>query len=112
MEPALSDGDQVLVRRSPLRRLTVGDIVVAWIPWMPRTHALDPRDRPWLVKRVAALPGDPVPDSVSAAVGGDERVPPECLVLLGDNAEGTVDSRDLGYFGGELVLGVVVRRLG
>lgn len=111
MAPALADGDRLLVQRRPARRLTVGDVVVAWTPGIPHTLEHHPRDRPWLVKRVAAIPGDPVPAPVAAAVGGDRQVPPGRLILLGDNTDG-VDSRQLGYFDCELVLGVVVRRLG
>ncbi|MFD8492210.1 S26 family signal peptidase [Amycolatopsis sp. NPDC059657] len=103
MEPALSDGDRVLVWRSGLSRLSVGDIVVACVPALA--------DRSWLIKRVAALPGDPVPAAVAKAVEGDETVPPDRLVLLSDNAEGSVDSRRFGYAYGDLVLGLVVRRL-
>ena len=112
MAPALSHGDRVLVRRSSLSQLTVGDKVVVWMPGVDRTRQPTPRDRLWLVKRVAALPGDPVPEPVSAAVGGDERVPPGHLVLLSDNADGAVDSRQFGYVADELILGTVLRRLG
>jgi signal peptidase I len=110
MAPALSDGDRVLVRRSPLERLTVGNVVVA--SWPTLHHSYQPgSDRPWLIKRVAALPGDLVPDSVSAAAGGEIHVPPRHLVLLGDNPKGSHDSRTFGYIPGDLVLGAVVRRL-
>ncbi|WP_370942527.1 S26 family signal peptidase [Amycolatopsis sp. cg5] len=109
MEPALSDGDRVLVWRSRFSRLSVGDIVVACVPTVARVPAL--ADRSWLIKRVAALPGDPVPAAVAKAVEGDETVPPDRLVLLSDNAEGSVDSRRFGYAYGDLVLGLVVRRL-
>ncbi|MBP2327579.1 signal peptidase I [Kibdelosporangium banguiense] len=109
MSPALSDGDRVWVRRSSLPRLRVGDIVVARVPGIARTHEPGPRDRVWLIKRVAALPGDPVPQPVSAAVSGDKRVPPGHLILLSDNAADAVDSRQFGYVAHELVLGRVVR---
>jgi len=110
MEPAYSDGDRVLVRRSPLERLAVGNVVVASWPTLHESYQPGP-DRPWLIKRVAALPGDPVPDSVSAVAGGEVHVPPDHLVLLGDNTEGSLDSRTFGCIPGDLVLGAVVRRL-
>lgn len=109
MSPALSDGDRVLVRRLPLSRLTVGDVVVARMPGIPRDYRPGPRDRLWLIKRVAALPGDPIPQPVSAAVGQDERVPPGHLILLSDNVDGTVDSRQFGYVAEDLILGAVRR---
>jgi signal peptidase I len=109
MAPTFANGDRVLVARTSPRRLRVGDVVVAWLPGMP--SATSERDRPWLVKRVAALPGDPVPPAVCATIG-DERVPPGQTVLLSDNAEGSLDSRDLGYVSADLVIGRVIRRLG
>lgn len=109
MEPELSDGDRVLIRRVPLARLTVGDIVVARTPGIPRDYQPGPKDRLVLIKRVAALPGEKAP----TVIGRDERVPPEHLVLLSDNGtEDTVDSRLLGYFSADLILGRVVKRLG
>ena len=65
--------------------------------------------RTWLIKRVAALPGDPVPrDGVPALRSvTEERVPPGQVVLLGDNRRCSVDSRQLGYFPLECILGVV-----
>jgi signal peptidase I len=109
MAPAFADGDRVLVARTSPRRLRVGDVVVAWLPGMP--GAISDRDRPWLVKRVAALAGDPVPATVSDAVGGDALVRPGQTVLLSDNADGSLDSRGLGYVSADLVVGRVVRRL-
>jgi signal peptidase I len=110
MAPAFADGDRVLVRRSPLERLTVGNVVV--VSWPTVHHSYQPgSDRPWLIKRVAALPGDLVPDPVSAAAGREIHVPPHHLVLLGDNSEGSLDSRTFGCIPGDLVLGAVLRRL-
>jgi signal peptidase I len=117
MEPAYSDGDRVLVRRS--RRLTVGDVVVveqrpthrAPDRLMPhRTKATEPL---WILKRVDAIPGDPVPrDRIPALANEtDHHVPSGKLVLLGDNCDVSLDSRHLGYFHAEHVLGAVVRRL-
>ena len=100
MQPTLHDGDRVLVRRIPPARLHVGDVVVA------RPDRLGIGGDRWLVKRVAALPGDPVPESVGGRVDRT-AVPDGALVLLGDNAEASWDSRTLGLFDVLLLLGRV-----
>ncbi|MEU6957831.1 MULTISPECIES: signal peptidase I [unclassified Streptomyces] len=72
MEPAVVDGDRVLVRRRRLRRVKVGDIVVLEPPPDgPYRSAAEagPDGRVWNVKRVAALPGDPLPRGVPAEPG-------------------------------------------
>lgn len=118
MEPAFMDGDWVLVRRgqAPAR----GQVVVVEHPELnlllpnggPATMTIRPQRR-WLIKRVAAVPGDPVPrDRVpSLATVSEPYVPPGKLVLLGDNQQASFDSRRLGYFSSDEVLGAVVRRL-
>jgi signal peptidase I len=117
MAPVLRHGDRVLVRRAGLSGVRRGDIVVA-APGNPRrlertpAGALD--QRPWMAKRTVALPGDAIPQAARA--GGtfgaaDTHVPPGLFVVLGDNADASSDSRDLGYFRADLLLGVVVRRL-
>jgi signal peptidase I len=104
MQPTLYDGDRVLVRRVPPARLHVGDVVVA------RPDRLRSGGVRWLVKRVAALPGDPVPESVSGRVDRT-AVPDGALILLGDNAAASWDSRTLGLFDIVLLLGRVERTL-
>lgn len=80
MEPTLCDGDWVLAVLGP-GRLRRGDVVVVEHPGRPGFE---------MVKRVAALGGDPEP-------GGDAYIPPDALWLLGDHpAAGSVDSRALG----------------
>ncbi|CAM5304762.1 S26 family signal peptidase [Streptomyces abikoensis] len=120
MAPAFRDGDRVLVRRGP--RPAVGQVVVAERPagggtWpgppvRPGAGAAGVRGRDWLIKRVAALPGDPVPrDRVRSLGAAPERyVPPGKVVLLGDNGKVSFDSRDVGYFPLDRVLGTVVTR--
>jgi signal peptidase I len=98
MAPTLRDRDRVLVLRTRPPNVHRGDVVVV----AQRTRS----GSRWIVKRVAALPGDPAP----AGLPGP-RVPPGMLVLLGDNPQWSVDSRDFGYVPVERVFGVAVRRL-
>jgi len=105
MEPALRDGDRVLVRRVPLRKVRTGQVMVARRPSRP---GLPGNAGPLLIKRVVAVGGDPVPAEVRAAVG-DDRVPHGCLVVLGDNRARSADSRHWGYVTAEHLLGVVRR---
>lgn len=105
MAPTLLPGDRVLVRRMPLRRVGRADLVVFA---RPRTT-----ERAWMIKRVRAVPEDPVPRrEVSAFWGYSEaRIPADRLVVLGDNPADSYDSRHFGYITAEAVLGVVVARL-
>lgn len=108
MEPTLRPGQQVLVRRTGVAGLRHGDLVVLPFP----AHLPErPDNPPWLIKRVVALPGDPAPvDRVPALRWAGHRVvPPRRLVLLGDNPAGSLDSRRIGYFSSDRLLGVVVR---
>ncbi|GGV87494.1 hypothetical protein GCM10010340_69360 [Streptomyces griseoloalbus] len=119
MLPAFREGDRVLVRRGVLP--AVGQVVVVEQPmpgpqWdtspLPRTAgALAVSRREWLFKRVAACAGDPVPLRAVPSSARDECVPQGQLVLLGDNARISFDSRQVGYFPSERVLGTVVRTL-
>ncbi|MEU4211796.1 S26 family signal peptidase [Streptomyces sp. NPDC026206] len=119
MEPAYRDGDRVLVRRGA--QAAKGEVVVVErppfrSPWYEpplgrRAGAPAVYERQWVIKRVAAVPGDPVPPgTVSASAGGPgARVPAGMVVLLGDNREHSYDSRQVGYFPAERVLGSVLR---
>jgi signal peptidase I len=102
MAPTLRAGQRVLVRRT--RAAHRGQVIVLASP-------LGTGSPPWLIKRVAAAPGDPVPrDTVPALRDASERwVPTDQLVLLGDNPAASYDSRRAGYFTAGTVLGVVVR---
>jgi signal peptidase I len=117
MVPAYRPGDRLLVTRRTVP-VAAGDVVVFAFahghgaPAMfggAGAHA----GTGWVVKRVAAVPGEPVPDSVLAAVGAraGQRVPAERLVVLGDGVT-SVDSREWGYLPAARLTGRVLRRLG
>ena len=103
MEPTYHSGDRVLVRRVPAHRIRAGDVVVIEHPgedgrWT--TPASRPRaDRQWLIKRVAALPGDPVPRDLAPALAvvPDERVPAGRVVVFGDAGLRSYDSKQIGF---------------
>jgi signal peptidase I len=115
MEPDLTDGDRVLVRRCGLRHLRRGQLVIfrepepgqrtrpAWLTGAATKNT-------WVIKRVAALPGDPVPESVRAATGDADVVPPRSLVVLGSPSFSR-DSRHWGLIPAREVLGVGTTRM-
>lgn len=102
MAPALMHGERLLARRVRSGGLRRGQIAVVRSPL--------PIGEPYLVKRIAALAGDPVPDAVRRAVPG-ERVPYGRVVLLGDNAAASYDSREHGCFRAGDVHAVMTRRM-
>jgi signal peptidase I len=104
MGPAFAPGDRLLVRRRRLAAVRLGDVVVIAAP--DARPEMDPRDR-WHVKRVAALPGDPMPQDIPVT---DAVVPPRRLVVLGDNRGRSVDSRTTGLYEADALIGIVVRR--
>lgn len=110
MEPELADGDHLLARRCRFHRLRRGQLVLFREPGLPGRHrpawlTWASRER-WVVKRVAAIPGDPVPDSVRSAVEGAEFVPPRMIVVLGDAVVRSQDSRHWGFIPASAILGV------
>lgn len=89
MRPTLRPGDQLLcVRRRRIRR---GDVVVVRSP----THGFE------MVKRVTALPGDPVGERL---LGGDE------YLVEGDDPARSTDGRAFGPVGRRDVAGVALLR--
>ncbi|MER6914772.1 S26 family signal peptidase [Streptomyces sp. NPDC000594] len=110
MEPALRDGDRVLVRRRP-RRVTRGDVVVLEPPPGAREEGL--MHEGLIIKRVAAAPGDPVPALFAERLGVPvgTPVPRDHFLVLGDNGPVSIDSRRLGYVTRTLLTGVVIRPL-
>ena len=123
MWPTYRTGDRVLVRRAGLSELRPGQVVVieqpaiggAWITPVPRWPG---SSRKWMIKRVAALPGDTLPDLAlppsaplpGLAAGG--VVPQGSLIVLGDNTARSFDSRQFGYCPADRLLGIVLRPLG
>ncbi|MGV9249082.1 S26 family signal peptidase [Streptomyces sp. NPDC003710] len=122
MEPGYTDGDRVLVSRTG--RLVPGRVVVlergcpdgGWRlpPLPPGASPQAVRGRHWIIKRIAALPGDPVSRTTVPALAAapESRVPPGRLVLLGDNPGASIDSRQVGYFPLDRILGAVMCPLG
>lgn len=95
MAPTLLPGDHLLVR--PAKTLRRRDLVVVKDP--------DATGR-WVVKRVAALPGQHV------VVDGRTLEAGTGIVLLGDNAERSTDSRHYGAVPLDAVHGRVWYRYG
>ncbi|GAA3046120.1 S26 family signal peptidase [Streptomyces glomeratus] len=132
MEPAYRSGDRVLLRRLGRRGgagIENGGVVVA--AWRPPSGAPPegpavthggPRRTPgeplgarsWMIKRVVACPGDPVPEGLGPALAAEagRPAPRDRFVVLGDNAAHSHDSRHIGYLERGDILGVVIRRLG
>ncbi|MET9612901.1 S26 family signal peptidase [Kitasatospora indigofera] len=115
MTPALRHGQRVLFVRPGLARLRTGRIVVVTPPagapaGRPARPGRPPAGRPLLVKRVAAVAGEPVPPEVREAAGAaaGDLVPPGRLVLLGDNPGFSTDSRLWGLLPTQSVVGIVL----
>lgn len=104
MLPTFRPGDRVLVRRAPADRIARGTVAVLRV----RHTAAAPAH--WVIKRVAAVPGDPVPASVRPAAGGISVVPAGQLVVLSDNPRGN-DSRRWGLVSGSDLIGPVIATL-
>jgi signal peptidase I len=101
MSPTYAPGEVVLVRRGH-RGLRVGDVVVVERPPV-EADGPGPTGQRWLIKRVAAVGGDPVP---AAVTGYGTVVPPGMIVVLGDSPVRGFDSRSVGFLAVERVLGV------
>jgi signal peptidase I len=111
MLPTFAPGDRVLIRRAVVGELRRGQVVVIEKPgdagnWAGPAPRWPPSGHPLLIKRVAAVPGEPRPDDPGSSV------PEGKLVVLGDNRARSYDSRQLGYFPGERLIGVVLRAIG
>jgi len=103
MRPSYLAGQRVLVWRRR-RHLRTGDVVVLERP-DPGRGWRKFATRRWLIKRVAAVAGERVPEASSGSL-----VPPGFLFVLGDD-RGSYDSRHFGLCPVERVLGVVLCRI-
>ncbi|WP_433148534.1 S26 family signal peptidase [Actinomadura nitritigenes] len=113
MVPTLAPGDRLLVRRTRLARVATDRVVVVEGPYWQEFGPRAPADLRWIVKRAAAVPGEPVPAPVRPALpaGAGAAVPDGRLAVLGDNPAQSIDSRHFGLLPADALLGVVVRRL-
>ena len=113
MHPTLEHGDVVLALRTTGRGLRPGRVVVAGRLSAPSGAPSDAPDRGagpgWIVKRIAALRLDDGP-----ALGDHDAaqdLAPGTVYLLGDNQRASYDSRAVGPWPADRLLGVVVYRL-
>lgn len=105
MAPAYRRGDVLLVRRDGRRRAwRAGQVVVFRPPGGSGGGLVEA-----VVKRVAAVAGEPVPAAFHRAVP-DLTVPDGRLLVRGDHPDST-DSRHWGYLPVSDVVGTVRRRL-
>jgi signal peptidase I len=103
MLPSYRDGERVLAARRHPRTLRPGQVVILNGP-RPMVGRDGVSGR--IIKRVAAIQGQPVPDGVEGSF-----VPAGHIVVLGDNMSGSVDSRQLGFIPARIVLATVVRKM-
>jgi signal peptidase I len=110
MQPTFVHGDRVLVRRTSA--VPRGAVVVLRGLRLP-LPAGPVRGESWLIKRVVALPGDPMTADVARAGGlpAGDPVPAGHVVVRGDNAAASYDSRRWGPVPAAGLVGVVVRRM-
>ncbi|WP_284746238.1 S26 family signal peptidase [Amycolatopsis sp. RTGN1] len=101
MSPTFHDGERVVATRR--RHYRVGDVIV----FRPRTGSTKDADVAWRIKRIAAVAGDPVPAWLET---DHPVVPAGRVVVAGDNAGHSQDSRQLGYIELAGVAGAVPHR--
>ena len=102
MLPTMDDGQKLLARKTS--RVPATGTVVVVKPF---------GDAQLVVKRVAATAGEPVPPEVveHAGLPPGDVVPRGSLVVLGDNAGASIDSRVWGLLPESSVVAVVVRKM-
>ena len=126
MKSTLNDGDVLILSKASYRIFDVkrGDII-----------SLDYEDTKYLIKRVIGLPGDSIeiidnvlyingevyeedyldegldyPDFHLSDLGYD-TIPEDMYLVLGDNREDSLDSRDIGLISKDSVNGKIVLRI-
>ncbi|MBG0829601.1 S26 family signal peptidase [Planomonospora sp. ID67723] len=117
MEPTLRPGQRVLIRRRPGRGLRPGALVLLRGPGtaggaVPGNGFHDPPGTaPLLIKRVIAVPGDPVPAEFERSTGtpAGSPVPEGKIIIRGDNPRYSVDSLMTGFYGIDTVIGTALR---
>jgi signal peptidase I len=111
MVPAIQPGERLLILRLRLR-VRVGSIVALRPPFGSRASA-GVASGYWLIKRVVALSGEPMPAVVLHQYLGQPQmtVPEGSIVVLGDDPA-SQDSKQWGPIPRALVAGIMVRRLG
>ncbi|MFC4035039.1 S26 family signal peptidase [Streptomyces polygonati] len=107
MEPTHHEGDRLLMLRRPVARLRRGRVVVVRGPFTPPGRPAGGGAR-YAVKRLAALPHQPVPAGTAASHG---IVPPGRVAVLGDNPDHSTDSREWGLISERRIIGVVLGRI-
>jgi signal peptidase I len=112
MDPTLHPDDRVVARRRPASRMRAGDVVVLWEPVPCRPYGTPTGPAQLMIKRLAAVPGDPYPEWLPAWSRQGAVVPPDRYVVVGDHPAFSVDSRRFGPVSGDRLIGVVVRRVG
>ncbi|GAB2847065.1 hypothetical protein GCM10022221_52970 [Actinocorallia aurea] len=113
MSPSFCDGDMVLFRRCG--DFGLGDVVIVHHPGNTRDETASndslriKESEPLIVKRVAGI-GKRV-DGAPATRGHTDEIPPGKVILLGDNADGSIDSRHYGPFRASDIAGVALYKL-
>lgn len=102
MLPTLADGSRLWVRRVRPDRVRAGDVVLlrAWVAGTAQWRG------GWVVKRVAAVAGEPVPSVLVHRRTEDGRVPSGFVAVLGDNPAESRDSRHYGFVPIAAVVGI------
>nr|BFE77516.1 hypothetical protein GCM10020093_001170 [Planobispora longispora] len=82
MEPFLRAGQRALARRAPRGGVRAGQVIVITRPELgSEAEIVGWEPGRWMVKRVAAVSGDPVPAALADATGGPE--PPQPVSSTG-----------------------------
>jgi signal peptidase I len=124
MAPELTDGERILVNKFVYHFTDIkrGDVVVFWYPEDPdvsfikRVVAL-PQDRVEIVQGHVSVNGEPLSESYVEVENADDRnyppkqVRPGHYFVLGDNRQGSNDSRTWGFVPRRYIYGKAFLRL-